>query len=191
MQHVEPFTEIGRDRGFDDRAVRLGHQTAHTGELTNLRGRAARAGIGHHEDGIKRRLAYRVAGGAGDELRAELFHHGLRYLIIGMGPDVDDLVVALAGRNEARGVLLFDFLDLLLGRFDDARLVFRHDHIVDADGNAGAGCVLETGIHQAVGEDDRFLQARDAIAGVEQTRYRTLVKHLIDQSEGQASRQQA
>src|SRR5207248_7791873 len=47
LQHVEAFTEVGRDGGFDNFARRLGHQTAHTGELADLLFGSARAGIGH------------------------------------------------------------------------------------------------------------------------------------------------
>src|SRR5574340_766916 len=43
LQHVQAFTEVRRDRGFDDGAVRLRHQAAHAGQLANLRSGAARA----------------------------------------------------------------------------------------------------------------------------------------------------
>jgi hypothetical protein len=36
LQYVQAFAEVRGDRRFDDRAVRLGHQTAHTGQLTDL-----------------------------------------------------------------------------------------------------------------------------------------------------------
>ena len=42
LQHVQAFAEVRRDRRLDDRAVRLGHQAAHAGELADLR-RASRA----------------------------------------------------------------------------------------------------------------------------------------------------
>ena len=50
LQYVEPFAEIRRDRRLDDRAIGLGHQAAHAGELPDLRRRAARPRISHHED---------------------------------------------------------------------------------------------------------------------------------------------
>ena len=107
-----------------------------------------------------------------------------------MGPDVDDLVIAFAGGDETGSILLLDFLHLLLRSFDDARLVFRHDHVVNTDGNTGTGCMLETGIHQPVREDHGLFQAGHAIAGIEQTRDRALVQHLVDQVKGQPARQQ-
>ena len=38
LHHRQTFTEVCRDRRFDDGAIRLGHQTTHTGKLTNLCG---------------------------------------------------------------------------------------------------------------------------------------------------------
>ena len=46
--------------------------------------------------------------------RAELRHHRLRDVVAGAAPDVDHLVVALALRDETRGVLRLDLLHLRL-----------------------------------------------------------------------------
>ena len=53
LQHGEPLAEIGRDGSLDDLAGGLGHQPAHTRQLADLLGAAARPGIRHHEDGVK------------------------------------------------------------------------------------------------------------------------------------------
>jgi hypothetical protein len=53
LQNVEAFAEVGGDRRLDDRAVRLGHQAAHAGQLANLGSRTPRAGVGHHVDGVE------------------------------------------------------------------------------------------------------------------------------------------
>ncbi len=52
---------IGR---FDDRAVGLGHQAAHAGQLADLRRATAGARVGHHEDGVERLLALLLAAGS-------------------------------------------------------------------------------------------------------------------------------
>jgi hypothetical protein len=57
LQNVQAFAEVRGDRRLDDRAVRLGHQAAHAGQLANLRRRTARAGVGHHVDGVEGFLA--------------------------------------------------------------------------------------------------------------------------------------
>ncbi len=53
LDNVQTLAEVRGDRRLDDGAVRLGHETAHTGELTDLLGGAARAGVGHHVDGVE------------------------------------------------------------------------------------------------------------------------------------------
>ena len=77
LQHIQTFTEVGRDGGLNDGAVRLGHQTTHTRQLTDLSGRAASARVGHHVDGIERFLLDFVAVAVDGLLFAELIHHHL------------------------------------------------------------------------------------------------------------------
>ena len=52
FQHGQPLAEIRLDRRLDDLARRLGHQTAHAGQLANLLDAAAGAGVGHQEDRV-------------------------------------------------------------------------------------------------------------------------------------------
>src|SRR5690606_307532 len=53
LEYVQTFTEVRRDGGLDNRAVRLCHQAAHAGQLTDLCGGAPGPGVGHHVDGIE------------------------------------------------------------------------------------------------------------------------------------------
>ena len=135
LQHVQAFAEVGRDRGFDDLARGLGHQTAHTGELADLLFGTARAGVGHDVDRVE------VAAGA------VVLFHGLEHLVghaLGdLRPDFDDLVVALAVGDGAVLVLILDVHHFLFGLAHQAGLLARHHHVVDADRNAGAGGVQE------------------------------------------------
>src|ERR1035441_6087223 len=80
---VEAFSEVRRDRGFDDLARRLGHQPAHTGKLADLLFGTARAGVGHDVNRVE------VAAGA-----VVLFHrreHLIGDLFGDLAPDFDDL----------------------------------------------------------------------------------------------------
>ena len=135
LQHVETFAEVGRDGRLDDFARRLGHQAAHTGKLADLLLRSARAGVGHDVNRIE------VAAGA------VVLLHGLEHFFgdaFGdLRPDFDDLVVAFAVRDGAFLILLADLDDGLFGVLHQPGLLFRHDHVVDADGNAGARGVQE------------------------------------------------
>ena len=106
FEHGQAFAEVRGDRPLDDFAGRLGHQTAHAGELLDLLAVAARAGVHHQEDGVQFLAALVVLEGA---------EHDVRDLVAGVRPDVDDLVVALAVGDDALAILLLDRLDLLVG----------------------------------------------------------------------------
>ncbi|OIQ83694.1 hypothetical protein GALL_344920 [mine drainage metagenome] len=194
LQHVEAFTEIRRDRRFDDGAVRFGHQAAHAGELANLCRGAARAGVGHHVDGVERFLAHLLAMTVGDGLGGEAVHQRLAHFVAGTAPDVHDLVVALALGDQAGGVLLGDFLDFLLGMGNEGVLFIRNQHVVHADGNAGTGRQGETRLQKLVGEDHGVAQPAAAERRVDQARdflfLQRLVHHAERQPLGQDFRQQ-
>ena len=109
----ETLAEVRRDRRLDDLARRLGHQAAHGGELADLLGRASGARVGHDVDRVEARLDELLAGLRIDDLLlADLVHHLLRDLVGDAGPDVDDLVVALAVGDETFLVLVDDALRL-------------------------------------------------------------------------------
>ena len=70
----------------------LGHEAAHAGELLDLLAIAAGAGVDHDEHGIEFLAALVVLEGA---------EHDVGDFFAGVGPDVDDLVVALAVGDDA------------------------------------------------------------------------------------------
>ena len=189
LQYVQAFAEIRRDGRFDDRAVRLRHEAAHAGQLANLRGGTASARVGHHEDRIERLLTNLVALGIGDLVGPQLLHHGLGHLIVGARPDVDHLVVALAVGDQTRGVLLLDLLHLFFGGREDLDLRLRHNHVIDADRHACARRVLEAGVHELIGEHDRFLETHGAVARVDRSGNDLLGHVLVDGIERQTLRQ--
>ena len=186
LQNVQALAEVRRDRGLDDRAVGLGHQAAHAGELADLGRAAAGAGVGHHEDRIEGLLPLLDALEVGRLLGAELLHHRLGDLIIRARPDVHDLVVALAVRDQTRGVLILDLLHFTVGRGHELGLLLRNDDVVDAEGDARTGRVGEAGVHELVGEDHRLLQTQRTVAGVDGSGDRLLGHVLVDEIEGQA-----
>ena len=194
LQHVETFAEVGRDRRLNDGAVRLGHQAAHTRHLANLSCRAARAGVGHHVDGVERFLLHLVAMAVDHRLTRELRHHGLGDLVASLAPDVHHLVVALARGHQTRGVLLGDFLDLFFSALNDARLLGRHQHVVDADRDAGLGGQTETVLQQLVGKDHGLFETALAERHVDELGNFLLLERLVDvgkrQALGQDFRQQ-
>ena len=56
LEHGQAFLEVRHDRGLDDLARGLGHQAAHAAELLHLRRRAAGAGVAHHVDRVRLEL---------------------------------------------------------------------------------------------------------------------------------------
>ena len=65
LEHGQTLRGSSSDRPLDDFAGRLGHQTAHAGELTHLLAIAARAGIHHQIDRISTPCGPRCARACG------------------------------------------------------------------------------------------------------------------------------
>src|SRR6185369_16522848 len=87
FKHRQTFLEVGNDRRLDDFARRLGHQSAHAGELTHLRRRTARTRMRHHVDRVDIGLdTLGVLLGGGDFL-----HHLLGDFFGRLGPGIDHL----------------------------------------------------------------------------------------------------
>src|SRR6266542_1443745 len=53
LEHRQAFHEVRLDRPLDDLALRIRHEAAHAGELADLRERATRTRVGHHEDRVE------------------------------------------------------------------------------------------------------------------------------------------
>ncbi len=189
LQDVQAFAEVRGDRRLDDRAVGLGHQAAHAGQLADLRLRTTRAGVGHDVDRVHRLLVDGLARGVLHLLGADRVHHRLGHALVGARPDIDDLVVSLAGGDQARLVLLLDFQDLGLGLVQDALLLKRDGHVVDADRHTRTRGVGKAGVHQLVGEHDGVLQPQHAVAGVDQAADVLLGQLDVGQCVRQALRQ--
>ena len=115
LQHGKAFAEIGRDRSLDDFSRRLGHQTAHSGQLAHLVFAAASARIGHHVDGIKGLNLLGFAIRPDDFRGGDLLHHLGGDIFRRLGPDVHRLVVLLTFRDQTFIVLAIDLGHLLEG----------------------------------------------------------------------------
>ena len=82
--------------------------------------------------------------------RAHLGEHLVGHVLGGAMPDVDDLVVALAGGDGTVETLALDFEHGLARVFDDLLLLRRDDHVVDADGDAGLRRIEEAEVLECV-----------------------------------------
>ena len=95
LKNRQTFSEVGRNRCFNDRSIRLCHQTSHPRKLTNLCSRTTRARISHHEDRVERILLNGIAFRIHRVFFPNSVHHLLRDQVIGSRPDVDHFVVLL------------------------------------------------------------------------------------------------
>ncbi len=160
LQHGKAFAEIGRNRGFDDFARGLRHQSAHPGELANLLLAAAGARIGHDEDRVEFILACVMLGHLAEHLIGDPFGN--------IRPDVDDLVVAFAVGDGSVLILFLHLDDALAGAVDQLALVVGNDQVLDTDGNAGLGGMQETQILQVIKHLDGDFEAEMQVTVVHQ-----------------------
>src|SRR5581483_3918611 len=179
LEHREAFLEVGNDRRLDDFARRLGHQPAHAGELTHLRGRASRTRMRHHVDRVD--VGFRALGvllGRGDFL-----HHLLGDFLGRLRPGVDDLVVLFAVSDQTVIVLLLEILRQRAGGLDDLPLAVRHHHVVLAEGNPGLERIVKTERHDAIAEYHRLLLTAVAIDLIDHAGDFALGHQLVDDVE--------
>src|SRR5205807_857052 len=141
LQHRQSFAEVGGDGRLDDLAGRLGHEAAHAGKLADLLLGAASARISHHVNGIQRARLVGVLHHA-EHLVGNFFRH--------RRPDLDHLVLAFAVGDGAVQVLLLNVDHLLFGVAHQALLVFRDQHVVNADGETRLGGVTEAQLLDAI-----------------------------------------
>jgi len=154
LEHREALAEVRGDGRLDDRAVGLGHEAAHAAELVHLRAVTARAGVHHEIHGVDFLAALIVHEGA---------EHDVRDGVVCLRPRIDDLVVALAVGNDAAAVLLVDFRNRLERVVEGLLLLIGNDHVLDADGDAGAHRPLESEILELIEGFDGGLLAGSVV----------------------------
>ena len=172
LQHGEAFAEVRGDRVLDDLAGRTRHQAAHPGQLADLLLGSAGARVGHDVDRVEL-VAFLV-------LLLHLLEHRVRDLLGDVGPDGDDLVVALAVGDGAVEVLLLDVDHFLLRAGHHLVLHLGDDEVVDADRDAGAGGVAEAQVLDDVEHLDRLLEAEAQVAVLHEVLQALLAQQAVD-----------
>ena len=174
LKNAQALAEVRGDGPFDDFARGLRHQTAHTGELLHLLAIASRAGVHHQEDRVQFLAALVVFESA---------EHDVRDFVTGVGPDVDDLVVTLAIRDDALAILLLDGLDRLVSVLQLGLFFLRNDHVGNSDGNSRLGRFRESEFLQAIERFDRAVLSGDLIATPDDVAELLLARGLVEESE--------
>ena len=128
LQHRQALLEVGQNRVLDDlttlgtRFLRLGHQTTHTGELTNLVLRTTGSRVEHHEYRVETLIVGR-----------KLLHQDIGQTRVDVRPGIDNLVVALVVGNETHVVVVHNLLNLGI-TFGYQRLLFRrNEHVAQVE----------------------------------------------------------
>ena len=173
FQHRKAFTEVGNNRALDDFAGWLGHQTTHTAELFDLRLVTPCSGIDHHEEWRCLFLAFVVL-----DLAIERVGDGVG----GLGPNVDDLLVALAVGDDAVAVLFGDFFDFFVSLGDDLWLFLGDDHVDDTNGGTRTGCFAETEVFELVENLNGLRLARNLIAAPDDVADLLLADVVVDET---------
>src|SRR5438477_1613078 len=128
LEHRQALHEVRLDRALDDLALRIRHQSAHAGELTELRERSAGARVGHHEERVQ---------------LVEVLEHRLGDRVGRLRPNVHDRLVPLGLGDEPVLVRLLDLADALLVLREQRFLRRRDDDVVLRDRHAGLRGVAE------------------------------------------------
>ena len=105
--------------------------------------------------------------------------HHVRNLVGAMGPNIDDLVVALARRDDTPAILLIDIDNLFLGLLNLRSLFLGDDHVVHPHGDAGLGCRREAKLLELIKHANRFVLTALAIAIPDDVPKGTLVHDYI------------
>ena len=148
LKHRKTFTEVRGNRALDDLTRRLGHQTAHTGELLDLGAVTTRTG-GHHDVERVVMLLALVVFKSAEEF--------ISNLVTDLGPFIDDLLVALTVGDDTATILLLEFFDVLIGLRKTSGLGRRNHHVRDTNRTTGTSCFAETEALQAVQCEDGLL----------------------------------
>ena len=160
LENREALAERRRDRALDDVAVRRRHEAAHAGELADLELRATGLRVDEHVD--------RVELGRVLVLGADVLVDRLVELVADLlgrrGPDVDDLVVALAVGDDALLELLLHLVGGLAGLGDLGVLLGRADHVLEAHGRAGDRREAVAERLQAVDREHGLVMPRHLVA---------------------------
>src|SRR5690606_17949346 len=137
LEDGQALAVVGLDRARDDLALRVRHETAHTGDLTDLHPVTAGARAHHAHDGVAL-------------VALEVLTHGRRDTVGRLRPDLDELLTALVVGDQTLVELLLDLEGPSLVLVEDLALDGRRGDVRDGDRDAGTRGPLVAGVRQRV-----------------------------------------
>ena len=99
-----------------------------------------------------------------DTLGAYAFHHRLGYTVIGLRPNIDNLVIFFTLGHKTGGKLAFDFTNLIVSTSNNVVLVIWNNKIINANRGTGASREVKPCVHQLVSKDNRIFKANASVA---------------------------
>src|ERR1700730_13011257 len=108
--------------------------------------------------------------------------HHARNFIARVRPDVDDLVIPLAVRDDAFAILLLDLPDLLVSIFELGLFLLRNNHVRNSDRDSRLGCFGKPKLLQFVQGRDRFGRASDLVAAPDDVAELFLTRGVVEKS---------
>ena len=176
FEHRKSLLEVREDRVLDDlltaldtRFLRLGHQTAHTAQLTDLLLRTSGAGVEHHVDRVETVVV----------LHQRVDHH-LREFGVDVRPDVDDLVVTLVVGDQTHVVVLHDGVRTVVTLLHELLLLLGDNHRVEVERQTALESHAVTHVLDVVEERGHLVGAGLLHHHGDDVAQRTLRKHRID-----------
>ena len=128
LQHRHTLLEVRQNGVLNDLStlgaclLGLGHQTTHTGELTDLVLTTTGTGVEHHEYGVEALVGL-----------GHLLHQNVAKVVVDMCPGIDNLVVTLVVGNETHVVVLGNLLNLGITLLHQVFLRLRDNDIVEVE----------------------------------------------------------
>ena len=147
LQHRQTFLKVRKDRVLDDLTafgtgfLRLGHQTTHTGKLTDLLLRTTGTGIQHHVN----RVEALVVGRNG-------LHQDVGQFGVDVCPDINYLIVTFVVGNDTHIIVVDDLFHFIVTFLYERFLLFGDDDITQVEGQTALEGHVVTQVLNAVQE---------------------------------------
>ena len=179
LQHRKSLLEVREDRvlddllaAFDTRLLRLGHQTAHTAQLTDLLLRTAGSGVEHHVDRVETVVVL--------DQRVD---HGFGQFRVDVRPDVDDLVVTLVVGDQTHVVVLHDGIRPVVSLLHEFLLLLGDDHGIEVERQTALECHPVSHVLDVVEEVGHLVGTGLLHHDGDDVTQRTLREDLVDVSD--------
>ena len=161
LQHGQTFAEVRLNWRLHNLTRRLGHQTTHTGQLTNLFDTTTSTRARHEEYRVH---ITRTAISFNSIVVLHRFHHLLGNLLTSMSPSIEHFVVTLFFSNHTTIVVLTELENIFLRSRNDRRLFVWSNQVVGRERQTRAETLTKAQAIHIIQQVDRFSSTQRLIA---------------------------